>query len=220
MDFGDVEHTLSEKKGPLPIWGYGVFIAVGMIYFMHRSSTAASTAASATNDASSIASTDSTTDGSDVYSTDETAGVLAGYLANDPTNTAQNVGIGSSGLPSPVTNAQWARVVADYLNGLGDDPTLVANALSKFLSGTSLSTQEDSIVNEALTYAGTPPEGVIPVNVTPTPTTPTTTNPKGVTGVTGGFTGGQGDHVTTDTTWGSPTTTHASPGAGWGSTSR
>lgn len=219
MDFGDIEQSLSEKKGPLPVWGYGVFLAVAMIYFMHRQSTAAATAASATNDASSVAASDTTTDGSGVYSTDQTAGVLSGYLANDPTNTAQDVGIGSSGLPSPITNAQWARVVANYLTGLGDDPTVVQNALAKFLTGTSLSTQEDSIVNEALTYAGTPPEGVLPVNVTSTPTPPST-NPPGVTGVTGGFTGGQGDHVSSGTTWGSPTTTHASPGAGWGSTSR
>lgn len=217
MDFGEVEHTLSEKKGPMPVWAYGVLIGVVMIYLMHRRGTAA-TSTAAPADASTVAASDATTDGSGVYSTDQTAGVLSSYLAGDPTNTAQNVGIGSSGLPGPVTNQQWARVVADYLNGLGDNPSLVANALSKYLSGTLLSPAETSVIDQALTYGGTPPEGVIPVNGTqanpdPTPVPPST-NPPGVTGVTGGFTGGVGDHVSTGTKWGSPTTTHA--GTGWG----
>lgn len=215
MDFGEVEQTLSEKKGPLPVWGYGALLGVVIIFLLHRKGTAAATAA-AGSDASSVGIVDpsaQTTDGSSVYSTDQTAGVLSSYLANDPTNAAQNVGIAASGLPGPVTNSQWARVVADYLNGLGDEPSLVANALSKYLSGAALSPAETSVVNQALTYGGTPPEGVIPVNgSTAQPTPPAT----GGTGVTGGFTGGQGDHVPTGTSWGSPTTTHASPTAGWG----
>lgn len=220
MDFGEVEQTLSEKRGPLPVWGYGALLGVVFIYLQHRKSTAA--AAAAASDASSVGVVDpsaQTTDGSSVYSTDQTAGILSGYLADNPTLAAQNVGIQASGLPGPVSNSQWARVVADYLNGLGDEPSLVANALSKFLNGQALSPAETSIVNQALTYGGTPPEGVIPVNgsaVTPTPTPDT--RPPGVTGVTGGFTGGQGDHVSTGTSWGSPTTTHASPTAGWGGT--
>lgn len=219
MDFGEVEHSLSEKKGPLPIWGYGALLGVVLIYFMHRQSTAAASAASAGSSASTVGASDATTDGSSVYSTDETAGTISGYLASDPTNTAQNVGIGSSGLPGPVTNSQWARVVADYLNGLGDDPALVANALSKYLAGQALSPAETSVVDQALSYGQTPPEGVIPVNGSQAQPTPDpSTRPPGVTGVTGGFTGGQGDHVLTGTPWGSPTTTHAPPT--WGSTSR
>jgi hypothetical protein len=217
VDFGDVEQTLSEKKGPLPVWGYGALVGVAFIYFMHKQSTAAANAAAA-SDASSIGVVDPsalTTDGSSVYSTDQTAGTLSGYLASDPTNTAQNVGIAASGLPGPVTNAQWARVVADYLNGLGDVPSLVATALSKYLAGQPLSPAETSVVNQALTYGGTPPEGVIPVNGSTASPEPT---PTPSTGVTGGFTGS--NHASPSAGWGNPTGAHAPTGTSWGSPNR
>lgn len=214
MDFSEFEHAMSEKKGPLPVWAYGALL--GAVFIVIRSRGKAATTNPNATDAGQY-DTNPVDQTGTIGTTDATGQTLSDYLASDPTNTAQNVGIGSSGLPNPVTNAQWARVTSDYLLGLGDDPTLVSNALSKYLNGQVLTNAESAIVDQALTYAHTPPEGVIPINNVPPPPAPST-NPPGVTGVTGGFTGGVGDHVSTGTQWGSPTTTHASPGAGWGVT--
>jgi len=214
VDFGEFENALAEKHGPLPTWAYGALAGAVLIVLRARgkASTTANTAAS---DAGQYEEGNPVDQTGTIGTTDETGQTLSDYLATDPTNTAQNVGIGSSGLPMPVTNAQWARVTSDYLLGLGDDPSLVSNALSKYLNGQALSNAEAAIVNQALTYAHTPPQGVIPIISTPPPPQQ---NPPGVTGVTGGFTGGQGDHVSSGTSWGSPTTTHA--GGGWGSPNR
>lgn len=213
MDFGEIEHSLSEKHGPLPTWAYGVLFGAVFIVMRARSKSTTATTTAGTTDSGQYDSTDPTLQTGTIGTTDQTGQTLSDYLATDPTNPAQNVGIGSSGLPGPVSNAQWARVTSDYLLGLGDDPQLVSNALSKYLNGQTLSNAEGAIVDQALTYAHTPPEGVIPVNAVPAPPPQL---PTGVTGVTGGFTGGQGDHVSSGSSWGSPTTTHAAPGSNWG----
>lgn len=219
MDFGEFEQALSDKHGPLPTWAYGVLAgAVFIVYRARKNASATTGSGAAATDAGQYDTGNPIDQTGTIGTVDQTGQTLSDYLASDPTNTAQNVGIGSSGLPSPVTNAQWSRVTSDYLLGLGDDPTLVSNALYKYLNGQQLSNAESAIIDQALIYAHTPPQGVIPITPSPPPPDPTTYRPPGVTGVTGGFTGGQGDHVSTGTSWGSPTTTHASPGAPWGIT--
>jgi hypothetical protein len=93
------------------------------------------------------------------------AGPVGAYLGSDVTNPAYPVGITPQGIPGPVTNQQWARLVADQLIAKGDDPTLVANALTKYLNGATPSAQENAVINLALTSYGQPPEGIIPVQI-------------------------------------------------------
>lgn len=152
--------TLTEKIGGVPVWGIGVGLAlliIGVIWY--RNKVAAE--AAATN-AADTTSADGTT-------ADDTSSVngnpIDEFLSSDPTNSAYPVGLTAQGTPAPITNAQWSRLALDELIAKGDDPTLVSNALSKYLSGETLSAAEQGIVNLALQVFGAPPEGVIPVSV-------------------------------------------------------
>jgi LysM domain-containing protein len=105
------------------------------------------------------------------------SGAIGTYLGNDPTNPAYPTGMTPRGIPGPVTNEQWARLAFDELVSKGDDPSLVATALWKYINSNTLSPAENAVVNMALQLFGAPPEGVIPVNTggsggTPTPGTP------------------------------------------------
>lgn len=108
------------------------------------------------------------------------------YLQSDPTMAAYPVGAVPAGAPAPVTNAQWARLAGDYLTGQGQDPSLVATALSDYTSGVPISASEQAIVNEALQTFGEPPQGVIPVATVAAPTP--ITNPRAPAKSGGGIT--------------------------------
>lgn len=78
----------------------------------------------------------------------------------------------------PVTNAQWLILAFDYLVGLGKNPTLVRHALQKFLNGSSLTAEEQALVDTATsnTHLSLPPEGA-QMTPPPTQTPPPGTNP-------------------------------------------
>lgn len=159
-----LEQQLTHGKiGPVPVWAAGAMLAVSFIGYMtlkNRSKPpAVSTQTAAAYDPSLLGSasgqpTDGTFPG----------GPLQDYLSQNPLSAAYPVGMNQQGLPAPVSNAQWARLVADELLAKGDDPSLVSNAIAKYLSGQTLSDAEQAIVNQALQLFGTPPEGLIPVN--------------------------------------------------------
>lgn len=92
-------------------------------------------------------------------------GPIGSFLGSDPQNPAYPVGLNPQGIPGPVTNIQWARLVADQLIAKGDDPTLVTNALTKYLNGATLNNQEQAVINLALQTLGQPPEGVVPIQI-------------------------------------------------------
>jgi len=147
---------------------------------------------------------------------DQTGGVGSGpggWVAQFPTTPA------TSGI---ATNDQWYTAALTDLMAHNYDPNLADTALRDYLAGNALTASEFTIIGIALRDIGPLPAALPPSGqqAPPTPvlTPPTQNRPTGVTGVTGGFTGGVGDHVSTGTKWGSPTTTHASPGAGWGVT--
>jgi LysM repeat protein len=153
------------KIGKVPIWVVAVVISAAVILFVVvRSKFGPKTTV---NPGVVGPATDGFADPtlSDSSSYGLPQGPIGSYLGNDPINPAYPVGLTTQGLPGPVTNQQWARLSAENLIAKGDDPTLVSNALSKFISGASLSTQEQAIVDLALTMEGQPPEGVIPIQV-------------------------------------------------------
>jgi hypothetical protein len=102
-----------------------------------------------------------------------TAGVspsLYGYV--DPSTGAFISGagagvIGPSTVIAPSTNASWAQQVEAYLSNLGYDPQAVGNAIGKYLSGQTLSSDQQGIVAAALGFFGPPPTTVPPVTTTP-----------------------------------------------------
>lgn len=67
------------------------------------------------------------------------------------------------------TNAQWEQTVSNWLIAQGHDPGVSSNAVRKYLSGETLTLQEQSLINLALIVHGTPPEPL------PSAQVPTTT---------------------------------------------
>jgi hypothetical protein len=175
---GVIDEFEHGKIGGVPVWGVSVLIAAAAIGFVaYRNHKKNLTATTTTTD--TVPATDTTNGVSDAGNTDLyglPSGPIGDYLSQNPTNPAYPTALTPQGLPAPITNLQWSRIVEDYLVGLGADPTLVANALSTYLAGGNLSTQMQAIINEATRYLGAPPEGVLPVTVGQTAPPPTGTN--------------------------------------------
>ena len=211
MAESSLEETITRGKGPggIPVWGYGAGIAVLFILFMYLRNRKAAKNQTAIDPNAANANGTGTFDPNAIDpATGLTfaqegpagyglpAGPIGGYLANNPTFPGYPVGAPAQGLPAPVTNQQWSRLAFDELVAKGDDPSLVGNALSKFLAGQPLSNAEKAIVSLAETIFGAPPEGLIPINaggttppvtpppasqppVTPPPVTPVQVQPPG-----------------------------------------
>lgn len=198
---------LGAKVGGVPAWGIGVGLALLVLAVMwYRNKQSAATAAASTAAADSTDTT-SATDGSvaglaydDPNQIDPNTGVtfasegytttaeVDSYLDSGAVPTTESVGLTPQGLSAPTTNTQWAQLVADYLIGKGDDPTLVSNAISAYTNGQTLTTAEQAVINMALDVFGEPPEGVIPVSTTAPgggSDTGTTTTGTGSTSATG-----------------------------------
>lgn len=196
MAESSLEETITHGKGPggIPVWGYGAGFAVLFILVMYLRNRRAAKNQTAIDPNAANANGTGTFDPNAVDpATGLTfgqegpagyglpAGPIGGYLANNPTFPGYPVGAPAQGLPAPVTNQQWSRLAFDELVAKGDDPTLVGNALSKFLAGQTLSDAEKSIVSLAETIFGAPPEGLIPISDNPpitqgpNPPTPTPT---------------------------------------------
>ena len=104
--------------------------------------------------------------------------------AGGPTSST-NGGSGGTGYPTaPVaqTNAQWARSALNAAIGNGSvDPTNGANAVSAYLNGQALTASQAAIIATLTSAYGQPPEGVLPIILTPAATTPAATTPTATT---------------------------------------
>lgn len=195
---GGESHAHGGKKGKIlgmPPWALGVILAVGIIGFIYlrnrKSGTASSgvAPASAASGAAPLAyddpnQVDPNSPTGETYAQEgyTTPAAVDSYLAGSGSPTTGPVGLAPQGLPPPSTNTQWASLVSDYLIGQGNDPTLVTNALSAFLSGQSLTQSQQAIVNTSLQQFGEPPQGLIPIatnntNATPNPAPATAPTP-------------------------------------------
>lgn len=173
-EFAKTEQSLEKKLGPLPVWAWGGLLAGAAYIFYSRriASTAAAQAAAGVNSGDgTVAPTDTTSnDGFDPNT------AVNDWLSQNPQSSAYPAGLTAQGTPAPTTNAQWARLAADFLTAHGDVPALVQTALAKYTAGSALTQAEQAVVDQALTAFGSPPEGVLAVNPgTPPPTTGGTT---------------------------------------------
>lgn len=91
--------------------------------------------------------------------------------AGGPTVSSSNGGNGGTGNllpPVPQTNAQWARAALNAAIGNGTvDATDGANAVTAFLNNQQLTPSQVSIMAKLTTAYGQPPEGVLPLVLTP-----------------------------------------------------
>lgn len=156
-------HKLNKK---VLFVGLGGAALIGGYVILKRRNSAAAVPASTDT------SGDTTDDGSDpslgydngLDPYGDSTGVADGYY--DPT-TGQYIGTGvGSVLPPTVTqvstNAAWAQECEALLTQEGFDPVTVAAALGKYLTGGSLTSAQEGIVQAAIGLEGPPPMPVPP----------------------------------------------------------
>lgn len=174
-----LEKKLSGKTFGIPTWSIAVILAViliGVLWYRNKLKSEEATSADASTTDATATDPNAIDPATGLSYADEASGgssdPINSLLASDPTNSAYPVGLTAQGSPAPITNIQWSRLAFDELTAKGDDPTLVGNALAKFLAGTTLTAAEQGIVNIAEQTFGAPPEGLIPINDPGTPSTP------------------------------------------------
>jgi hypothetical protein len=160
-----------KQVGPLPvgIWVGVVVVGVGVSYYVNKKSAApkAGTAPSAS---------DALTNATDGAFGSLPGGTSYGGVVALPGGVPSGqYGGGTTGPSTPAItdNVQWLRVATDTLIGRGYDPGLVDSALRAYLAGNTPTTQQQSVINQALTLVGSPPFPV--TTLPPTNTPPTTT---------------------------------------------
>jgi hypothetical protein len=143
---------LDEKVGGIPVWviglGLGVLVAIVWWFFRGKNGDTDPTQVGVYDPESA----------EETPTEEDTTDPLLQWLSENPGSTAYPVDQNSL----PITNAQWARYVTDSFLSRGDDPSIVTNAISKYLSNQGLSEAETAVINRALALM-TPPEGVLPI---------------------------------------------------------
>lgn len=161
--------SITKKLGPLPIWAWAAIPAIAYVGYQYFEASRNNTNVP-TSDSGTATYSDAT--GSTDYN-DSLGGSTSGYTVTPSS------GIVTTGPASATTNAQWGADVVDALVAAGINATQATNSIADYLSGKTLTTSEAATVNTALSTYGSPPEGLLPVNVAPVPTQ--TTTPKTTT---------------------------------------
>jgi LysM repeat protein len=162
------------KKETAYVIGGALVLVLGVVWYRSRSAAkAASIAASGANTGIDPAT-------GFAYGSAEDAAALAnqGSFIN-PTVPFAPGGGGGGGSSIPqgfVSNAQWAQSTEQYLidNGVVHDSTLLGNAIGKYLTGQPVTSDMQSLIQQAIAFGGYPPvagpNGYPPsINTAPTP---------------------------------------------------
>ncbi len=176
--------------------GGGILVAgLGWYWWHQRSAASAAAAAAASTDASTPADNApiDTATGYPTGSAQDLAALAqqnAAIGASDGTGDTTDTGDGGGGYISsePTTggftsNGTWAQAAETYLTETaGADPTTVAAALGKYISGQAMTTDQTTVAQQAIAFEGYPPvsgsDGYPPsIRATPVATTPTPTAP-------------------------------------------
>ncbi len=152
---------------PIGVWLLLGLGAVGYIIYKRRSTAAATAPVASTGSGDYQAAGDSAGD-----STDEDSGSADSGTSTSSTSTYSD-------------NGAWGVAAVNWLVAHGYDATTSNQAVNLYLASEALTTQEQAMVNLAITALGAPPQLVPPVagGVTPV-TTPTPVTGGGSTGAT------------------------------------
>jgi hypothetical protein len=149
------DFDLKAKVGPLPVWGWGVLVAVLALvaYYLYSRNRGAAGGDTGVVPTTSI-------DASGYH----TSGLSGSGTASLPTTTAE-------------TNTGWiARLTRQVADILGASPSDVQRALTKYVNGESYTTAEKAYIDKAIAIGMAPPEGVYNVGEqipdAPAPTRP------------------------------------------------
>lgn len=155
----EITDNLDDKVGGIPVWliGIGLGLVGVLLWYWYQGRSAESTEVRVFDPESAEAAA-----GEDTEPQNSDFGLpnspIGDWLAENPGSSAYPVSPNSL----PITNAQWARYVTDTFLSKGDDPSLVTNAITKYLQGSGLTDAEKAVINRALALM-TPPEGVLPI---------------------------------------------------------
>lgn len=174
------------KRGYVIAGGVVVVAAVFYGWRKNKQGAASNTSAPSTSSAPTAGSgggsypPDGTTGNpSDPYSTDPSSGMT--YGDEGQFSTAYGSGFGSGyggydpysgygsgggfypgstgGIPAYTTNGQWSQAAEDYLvQTVGGNANTIAAALGKYVNGQALTSDQMSVIEQAIAFVGYPPQ--------------------------------------------------------------
>jgi len=136
----DIRERLTQKLGPLPVWGWGVIVGVIVLvgYFLYSRTRSGSI-----SDMTTASQSGSNIDGMGYYTT----GIKGAAGANDNIVTPEN-------------NMAWlTRVSRQVADTLGKSPSEIYAALYKYISGQDYTAKEKEYIDKAIMVGMSPPEG-------------------------------------------------------------
>lgn len=197
-----------KKLGPLPAW---VWIGGALLvwYFLIEKKggsllgSGSATPNQQTDPAGNIGTIDPAT--GYVYGTPEDLAALASSNAGiTPPASGGGGGGTTGGAQTYADNTAWASAAINYLVASGVDPTTANEAVTEYLAGQALTTEEQADINLAIQAVGSPPSLPGPSG----PVTPIVTPPGGAGTCPSGYT-------FSATQTGASGETPASGGTGW-----
>ena len=172
----------TKKLGPLPMWLI-ILGGIALLYYYESRKKAGSSATATganqqTDPAGNIGSIDPAT--GYVYGTPEDTAALASNNAGTGGAATGTTGTGAGGGASTyVDNNAWASAAINALVARGIDPTSANEAITEYLAGQALTSQQQADISMAIDSVGSPPTLPGPVGNPPVtqPGPPSTTLP-------------------------------------------
>lgn len=173
--FGEVP-----KKTALLVGG-GIALLVGIMYYRGKKASAAAASVAAAGSSEINPATGF------AYGSPEDAAAMAAQAAYVTPGGVGTGGGGSPGQPTGFTsNGQWAQAAEQYMQaeGLIAEPTALASALGKYITGRQANALDQDLIHQAIAFQGFPPisgpNGYPPsinTSTDPVPTPPPTQTP-------------------------------------------
>lgn len=182
--FGEVP-----KKTALLVGG-GIAVLVGIMYYRGKKASAAAASVAAAGSSEINPATGF------AYGSPEDAAAMAAQAAYvTPGGVGTGGGGGSPGQPTGFTsNGQWAQAAEQYMQaeGLIVEPTALASALGKYITGHQATPLDSDLIHQAIAFQGYPPISgpngyppAINTSTDPVPTPDPTPTPTALSAPTG-----------------------------------
>jgi hypothetical protein len=146
---------LTNRVGPLPMWGWFVVVIGGFIVLkvIRGRQTGTGSTVAGQNNAASLFGTEGFSTNSAGQLVDNATGDILGAVPGG-SNTTGNSGTGT------ISAAQWFANAQQTLFGLGFDSNAVDQALQDYAAGNQLPQNEYGIIEAAIRLTGNPPSGI------------------------------------------------------------
>ncbi|HEY1706418.1 MAG TPA: PASTA domain-containing protein [Trebonia sp.] len=172
---------LKQKAGPLPVWVWLAGFAVIWWYYERQNSSSTGAASAASSTTGTGYGTDPA--GNSGYIDPETGYVygsaedIAALQSEGELASNTDASGGSSGTGTYTDDNAWAEAAINYLVARGVDPTTANQAITLYLAGQNLTTEQQADINLAIQGIGAPPQLPGPSSGNPAPVQGTVTVP-------------------------------------------